>query len=75
MNEIVLYCRKSIDTQESDEQSLELRRRASSQGRTVVSENVYVETGARCRRRPDDLYEDALRRRQRCGISPCSLCP
>ena len=63
MSKVALYCRVSTDTQESDNQLLELRRWAESQGHIVVSEYVDVASGARRRERLDDLFDDARRRR------------
>ena len=63
MSKVALYCRVSTDTQESDNQLLELRRWAESQGHAVVSEYVDVASGARRRERLDDLFDDARRRR------------
>ena len=63
MSKVALYCRVSTDTQESDNQLLELRKWAVALGHTVVSEYVDVASGARRRERRDDLFDDARRRR------------
>lgn len=61
MGKVALYWRVSTDTQESDNQLLELRQWAEGQGHTVVSEYVDVASGARRRERLDDLFDDARR--------------
>ena len=63
MSKVALYCRVSTDTQESDNQLLELRQWGDSQGHVVVAEYIDIASGARRRERLDDLFDDARRRR------------
>ena len=63
MSRVALYSWVSTDTQESDNQLLELRQWAKSQGHTVVSEYVDVASGVHLRERLDDLLDDARCRR------------
>ena len=63
MSKVALYCRVSTDTQESDNQLLELRQLGESQGHIVVAEYIDIGSGARRRERLDDLFDDARRQR------------
>ena len=57
MSKLALYCRVSTDTQESDNQLLELRQWAESKGHAVVAEYVDV---ASCARRRDSALSTTL---------------
>ncbi|MCH8831788.1 MAG: recombinase family protein [Chloroflexi bacterium] len=75
MSKLALYCRVSTDTQESDNQLLELRQWAESKGHAVVAEYVDVASCARRRERlgrppgKKDSRKRVVRRRSWVGVS------
>ena len=63
MSKVSLYTRISTDTQEADNQLVELREWAKRNGHTVVTEYQDIASGARRREHLDDLFDAAHRRR------------